>query len=98
MLNTRLDQSLQLDLATGEPVKPSFFLLMSDAIIELAESGLSKEPEQVGDLLTKLIDQVQATPPTLKLSTPIELRTADENWQLGLLQLSIDLELIPDDS
>jgi len=101
VLNTRLNQSLQLDLATGEPVKPSFFSLMSDAIIELAESGLSKEPEQVGDLLTKLIDQVPATTPTLKPfrdGTPIELLTDDENWQPGLLQLSIDLEFIPDDS
>lgn len=102
VLNTQaLNQSLQLDLATGESVKPSFFWLMSDAIIELAESGLSKEPEQVGYLLTKLIDQVQATTPTLKPfldGTPIELLTADENWQPGLLQLSIDLEFIPDDS
>ena len=101
VLNTQaLNQSLQLDLATGESVKPSFFWLMSDAIIELAESGLSKEPEQVGYLLTKLIDQVQATTPTLKPfldGTPIELLTADETWQPGLLQLSIDLEFIPDD-
>jgi len=96
-----INPSLQLDLATGEPVKPSFFWLMSDGIIELAESGLSKEPEQVGDLLTKLIDQVQTTTPTLKPfldGTPIELLTADKNWQPGLLQLSIDLEFIPDDS
>ncbi|MGK7905530.1 MAG: hypothetical protein AB4352_29815 [Hormoscilla sp.] len=96
-----INPSLQLDLATGEPVKPSFFWLMSDGIIELAESGLSKEPEQVGDLLTKLLDQVQATTPTLKPfldGTPIELLTADKNWQPGLLQLSIDLEFIPEDN
>lgn len=102
VLNSQaLNQSLQLDLATGELVKPSSFWLMSDAIIELAESGFSKEPEQVGNLLTKLIDQVQATTPTLQPfldGTPIELLTADENWQPGLLQLSIDLEFIPEDS
>lgn len=90
---------IRFDLATGQPLKPSYFGLMNDTIVQLADSSFSRESERVETLMNQLIEPIYNSASALTLSlegTTIELLEPHGNWQPGFVQLSLDLEFIPE--
>jgi hypothetical protein len=89
----------KLDLITGQPPRANRLNLEAEAIILAPESSWCHQPTLVQPLKDKILEQLNQTTPEIELlmeGTTVDWLNADHQWQPGIMQLSINFELMPE--
>ncbi len=92
------DNALAVDLMTGERLGARGLVLPDVAVVQSDKSLLCRVPIRVEDLMQSRKEQIRKYTPDIEiLMEPVsaEFLEPGSDWQLGVIQLGLDLQLIP---